>query len=62
MKIKVKYSASASEKFDTWDMDDLGVTIDQWNGMTEDERNQVLMAAAESEQPYWAVDKYEEWK
>ena len=58
MKIEVKYEVSQSTDYDTFDLSDLGLTEEEWNVMSEDERNELLMDA-KTEQPYWTVSSYE---
>lgn len=59
MKIKVKYEVSESQRHHTWDLEDLGVTEEEWKEMSEDNKREILMDAI-VEQPYWAVDTFSE--
>lgn len=61
MKVKVKYEASETQRTDTFDVEqDFGLTIEQWNEMTDDSKRELLMDSVEHEPPYWAVEKFEE--
>ncbi len=60
MKIRVRYSASQSERHEIWTPEDLGFTEQEWKELPEDKKREALMTAAESEPPYWAVDSFEE--
>ena len=59
MKIKVKYDVSATQRYESFDLEDLGVSEEKWNNMIDEEKRQLLMDAAETDQPYWVVSKFE---
>lgn len=59
MKIKVKYEVSEQNRYDTFDVEDLGVTELEWKEMSDDKKRELLMDAL-VEQPYWAVDRFSE--
>ena len=59
MKIKVTYEVSESQRYDEWDLEDLGITEKEWSEMTDDKKRELLMDAI-VEQPYWAVDTFSE--
>ena len=59
MKIKVKYDVSSTAMRETYDLEDLGVTEDEWKEMNDDKKREILMDAV-VEQPYWMVDEYSE--
>lgn len=56
MKIQVKYEASSTTNYESFDTEDyFGYTDEQWNELSEDEKNSLLMEAVENNQPYWMV-------
>lgn len=58
MKIEVKYEASYTTKYETFDTkEQFGLTDDEWNELSEDEKNSLLMEAVENNQPYWMVER-----
>ena len=59
MKVKAKYEVSETSKTDTWDVEDLGYSPEEWSELSEDAKNKVLIDAI-VEQPYWCVASYEE--
>jgi hypothetical protein len=59
VKIKVKYEVNERQRSETFSLEDLGYTEEQWKEMDEDKKREILMDAM-VEQPYWAVDRFEE--
>ena len=58
MKIEVKYEASSTTNYETFDTEDyFGYTDEQWNELSEDDRNSLLMEAVENNPPYWMVSR-----
>ena len=62
MKISVKLEVSESNGHHTFDLDDLGVTEQEWNEMSESEKNDAVEKAVFDlpEQPYWMVGSFDE--
>lgn len=61
-KVLVNLEVSQNQDFRTFDLDDLGVSEQDWNEMSESEKNVVIQNAVFDlpEQPYWMVDSFEE--
>lgn len=64
MKISVKLDVSESKGHHTFDLEDLGVTEQEWNEMSESKKNNIVEKAVFDlpEQPYWMVDSFNEQK
>lgn len=62
MKITVKYEVSQTRTDETWDLEEMGFTEDQWEEMDSEEKNEALMDMMENQQPYWMVDYFREIK
>jgi hypothetical protein len=63
MKIKVRYEVSKNFTTETFDIEDLGLTIEEWQKKSENEKREILMDCMDlSSQPYWIVDNYSEIK
>jgi len=63
MKIKVRFEVSQNFTTETFDIEDLGLTIEEWQKKSEDEKREILMDCMDlSSQPYWMVDTYSEIK
>ena len=62
MKISVKLEVSESNGHHTFDLDDLGVTEQEWNEMSESEKHDAVEKAVFDlpEQPYWMVGSFDE--
>lgn len=60
MKITVKYGVSQSRTNATWDLEDLGLSVEEWNEMSKDKKEEILMEMMENDQPYWMVETFEE--
>ena len=60
MKITVKYDVSQHTRTDTYDVSDFGLSDEEWNDMSDDEKNIVLMDMVENDRPYWTVDSINE--
>jgi hypothetical protein len=63
MKIKVKLEASETHNRITLDLDDLGLTQEQWVKMTNIEKEDAIQSALNDlpvEQPYWIVVSFYE--
>jgi len=62
MKIEVKFDASQSMRRDTYSLDDLGFSEEDWLALTDEEKRIELMCMVENDQPYWAVGTFTEIK
>lgn len=62
MKISVKLEVSESRGHHTFDLDDLGVTKEEWEQMSDSEKHDAVEKAVFDlpEQPYWCVDSFDE--
>lgn len=62
MKISVKLEVSESRGHHTFDLDDLGVTKEEWEEMSDSEKHDAIEKAVFDlrEQPYWCVDSFDE--
>jgi len=62
MKISVKLEVSESTGHRTFDLDDLGVTQEEWNEMSESEKHDAVEKAVFDlpEQPYWMVGSFDD--
>jgi hypothetical protein len=62
MKIKVKLLPSEERGRVTFSLDELELTKEEWNAMTEEEKLNVIQKAVDElpEQPYWFVDYFDE--
>lgn len=62
MYLSVRLSVSEDTKHKKIELEDLGITEDEWNVLSEEERNEKLndYIGDEPEQPYWVVDRYDE--
>lgn len=62
MKILVKLEVSESNGHHTFDLDDLGLTKEEWKQMSDSEKHDVVEKAVFDlpEQPYWMVDTFDE--
>lgn len=60
MKIEVKYEVSETRTDETWDLEDLGLTEDEWNEMDKNEKQECLMDIMENKNPYWMIDYFRE--
>jgi len=62
MKIEVNVGVSQNSNHYTFDLDDLGVSKDEWESMSEAEKHDAVEKAVFDlpEQPYWMVDKFTE--
>ena len=63
MKISVKLGVSQNLDYRTFDLDDLGVTEQDWNEMTELEKEEFLQKEVFGlpDQPYWMVESFDEF-
>ena len=61
MKIEVKLGVSESQRFMKVDLEDVGVSKEEWQAMAEDEQQTFLQDYANdiSEQPYWCVENFD---
>lgn len=62
MKIKVRYVASPIERSGDIDLSELGITEDEWNLLSTDEKEEKLTDAVEHDTPSWFVANFEEVK
>ena len=62
MKITVKYEVSETRTDETWDLEDMGFSEEQWEEMDSEEKNQALTDMMDNKQPYWMVDYFREIK
>jgi hypothetical protein len=62
MKITVKYEVSETRTDETWDLEDIGFSEEQWEEMDSEEKNQALTDIMDNKQPYWMVDYFREIK
>lgn len=62
MKISVKLEVSENTGHKTFDLDDLDITEQKWNEMSDSEKRSLIETAVFDlpEQPYWMVDSFEE--
>jgi hypothetical protein len=62
MKISVTLCPSQSSDHKTIDLDDLGLTEQEWNELNKDAQEEKLneYLADLPEQPYWMVDRFSE--
>jgi len=62
MKITVRVNPSETIRHIKFNLSDYDVTDEQWEKMTETERNEKLQELVddEPEHPYWVVDNYDE--
>lgn len=62
MRIRVKLAASQNTSHETFDLEDLNCTLEEWNAMSEEDKNDLLQESANElrEQPYWCVDSFDE--
>ena len=60
MKIKVKYTPNQSSRSDVYNIEDYGITTEEWMNMDEDQKRIFLSDLVEHEPPYWAVDYFTE--
>lgn len=62
MKISVKLEVSESRGHHTFDLDDFGVTKEEWEQMSDSEKHDAVEKAVFdlSDQPYWCVDSFDE--
>lgn len=60
MKITVKANVSQESKTFEYDLEDIGITPEEWENMSAEEKNDTIQAAldTEPEQPYWVVDEF----
>lgn len=59
MKIKVRFEVSQTHTYETYDLEDLGITLEEWNEMSDDAKNILLMDMV-TDQPYYQVDRIKE--
>jgi len=63
MKIKIKLEVSDDKRTEYVTIDDLGLTNEEWGNLSEEEKFSCIQGYCDSiEQPYWAVDTFEEIK
>jgi len=62
MKITVKYEVSETRTDETWDLEDIGFSEEQWEEMDSEEKNQALTDIMDNKHPYWMVDYFREIK
>jgi hypothetical protein len=62
MKISVKLEVSESNGHRSFDLEDLSVTEQEWNEMSESEKHDTIEKAVFylPEQPYWMVESFRE--
>jgi len=62
MTISVKLEVSENNGHHTFDLDDLDVTEQEWNEMSESEKHDIIERAVFDlpEQPYWMVGSFTE--
>lgn len=62
LNISVKLEVSESNGHHTFDLDDLGVTKQEWDKMSESEKHDTVEKAVFDlpEQPYWMVGSFDE--
>ena len=60
MRVKVKYEPSQSSRSDVYDIENYGITVDEWMDMDEDDKRTFLRDMVEHEPPYWTVDYFTE--
>ena len=62
MKISVKLKVSESNGHHTFDLDDLGVTKEEWEQMSDAEKHYTVEKAVFylNKQPRWMVDTFDE--
>ena len=64
MKISIKLDVSESTGTRECDLEDLGVTKEEWENYNEDAKREALQDYLSElpEQPYWCVDTFEEYE
>lgn len=62
MKISVKLEASENNGYHKFDLDDLGVSEQEWNALSQQEKHSIVEKAVFDlpEQPYWMVGSFDE--
>jgi hypothetical protein len=62
MKISVTLGASQDTSHHKFSLDDLGVTEQEWNEMSESEKKDLIQNAVNDlhDQPYWITDSFSE--
>lgn len=62
MKISVKIEASETNGGYTFSLDDLGVTKDEWDSLSDDEKHEVVQTGVFDMQwqPYWSLVSFKE--
>lgn len=62
MKISVKLGVSEETGHRTFDLDDLGVTKEEWDELDDKAKHDLVEQAVFDlpEQPYWMVDSFDE--
>lgn len=58
--IKVKYTPSQSSRHDTFNIEDYGISMAEWEVLANDEKERFLRDFVEHEPPYWTVDYFTE--
>lgn len=59
MKLKIRLTANKTTDFESLTLDDLDLTVEQWESMSDEEKNDAVQNYVHDlpEQPYWVVDK-----
>ena len=60
MTIKVKYEASETSISELFTLEDFNLTKEEWDQMSDDKKNELLMEMVENNQPYWVVESFTE--
>jgi len=62
MKISVTLGASQDTGHQNFDLEDFGVTEQEWNEMSESKKKDLIQSAVNDlhDQPYWIADSFSE--
>lgn len=62
MKISIEMVATQNTNNFEIDLEDLGLSIEEWNELNQEEKNDILndWCCNLPEQPYWYLDKFKE--
>lgn len=62
MKISARLVVNTTTEYKTFTLDDLNVTQEEWEALTDEEKEQKVRDAVFDlpEQPYWCIERFEE--
>lgn len=63
MRISIKMYVSRSHASDTVSLDELGLSVGDWEHMTQHEKDTAIQTYCDelNDQPYWVLESYQEY-